>query len=82
MIAHAAALSAAGTTSHTHVVILQAPSEQDLLELESTLAFEQVPFAAFREPDAPYNNQLMSVGILPCDRRIVRRLLKGFPLFS
>jgi hypothetical protein len=78
MLVHAAALSAAGTTESTHAVVLQAPNEQALLELEQRLIFEQIPHAAFREPDAPYNGQLMSIGIAPCDRRIVRRYLRSF----
>lgn len=82
MLIHASAESANGTIPHgTFAVALSSPDEERLLKLERRLRFEQVPHAAFREPD--YNNQLMSIGIEPIkNRHIVRRLLKNFTLFG
>lgn len=83
MIAHAAALSSLGTTSNTFVVVLAAPNESSLLALERKLQQEGLPFVAFREPDAPYNGALMSIGINPVpDRRMVRRFVRDFHLLE
>ena len=80
MIAHAAALSSSGTSPQTFVVVLQAPSEASLLALEASLLRDGIPHAAFREPDR--HNQLMSIGINPVERRLVRRHLTGFSLLG
>lgn len=82
MIIHAAGESANNVTAGTFAVALGASSEQQLLKLEERLTWEQVPHAAFREPDAPFNGALMSIGIEPVDRRHVRRFLKNFSLIG
>ncbi len=83
MLVHAAALSSVGTQPNTHVVVLEAPSKTALEKLEKSLTFEQVEHVAFREPDPPWNGQLMSVGINPVnDRRRVRRFFKQFKLLG
>lgn len=80
MIIHAAGESANNVTPGTYAVALGASNEQQLLKLEERLTWEQVPHAAFREPD--YDDQLMSIGIEPTDRRHVRRFLKNFSLIG
>jgi len=83
MLVHAAAESSKGTTTGTHAVVLGAPSEDTLLELEKRLQRNNIPHTAFREPDPPYNGSLMSIGIEPVeDRRMVRRYLKGLSLLG
>ena len=83
MIAHAAALSSLGTVSDTHVVVLESPDESSLEKLERTLIREKIEHTVFREPDAPWNNARMAVGINPIiDRREVRRFLKSFNLLT
>lgn len=80
MLIHAAANSATGTTDHTYAVALTAKDEQALIELDKTLSWQEIPHCAFRDPD--WENQLMSVGIFPNDRRVVRRYLKHFSLIG
>ena len=81
MIVHAAGESAKEISPGTYAVALAADSETALLRLEQRLQFEQIPHAAFREPDR--DNELMAIGIEPVeDRRTVRRFLKGFPLIG
>jgi hypothetical protein len=63
-------------------VALASPNEEKLLALESKLQFEGIDHVAFREPDAPWNGALMSVGILVDDRRAVRRFLKPFRMIG
>lgn len=64
----------------THAVALSVPSELDLERVEERLLEAGLPHVAVREPDAPWNNALMVIGIPPMDasnpnlRRIVRRL--------
>jgi len=83
MLVHAAALSSEGITPNTHVVVLCSKSIKDLERLKLILRNEDIPHAAFHEPDPPWNGQLMSVGIHPVsDRRLVRRYLKRFKLLG
>lgn len=83
MIIHAAGESAVNVTPGTYAVALSACNERQLLKLEERLTWEQVPHAAFREPDPPWNGSLMAVGIEPVDnRRVVQRFLKGFYLIG
>lgn len=51
--------------SRVKVVILGARSEARLERLVRQLQTSGVPFVAIREPDAPWNDQLMAVGLMP-----------------
>lgn len=83
MIIHAAGESAHGVVPGTYAVALVAKDERELLKVESRLKEADVPYAAFREPDHPWNGSLMSIGIEPVkDRRMVRRLLRGLSLLG
>lgn len=79
---HAAGESSPGNLSpHTHAVALGAKSEAELLRLESKLQEAGVRFVAIREPDLPYNNQLMAIGIVPMVRdKALRKLLSCYSL--
>jgi hypothetical protein len=80
MVVHAAANSAAGTTPHTHAVVLEA-DEAQLTNLAKQLTQANIPHHTFRESDPPYTNTIMSIGIEPViDRRMVRRFLRGLSL--
>lgn len=56
-------------------------NEDDLKKVESMLLSASIAMSAIREPDR--NDELMAIGIAPCDRDLVRpyvrnlRLLKG-----
>lgn len=56
-------------------------SEDDLKKVENMLLKAGIAMSAIREPDR--NDELMAIGIQPCDRNLVRpyvrnlRLLKG-----
>lgn len=53
-------------SSRTIVVVLGVRSEAKLLTLEQKLEdIGVVHYVAVREPDAPWNNQLMAIGIMP-----------------
>lgn len=64
--------------SDTHAVALAARDEADLLALEAQLVAAGIPHRAIREPDMA--GALTAIGIAPCQRALVKRLVKKFPL--
>lgn len=78
---------AAGETSpgnlpdHTYAVVLAAEHEEALLKLELRLQLAGIPHKVIREPDSPWNNQAMAIGIVPCGRSTVRKVLSHLPLY-
>jgi hypothetical protein len=40
-----------------------------------------VGITSIREPDAPWNGQLMTIGIKPQPREKIRKLLSNLPLY-
>lgn len=83
-VVHAAGESAQNTTvpPNTHAVVLAVPDEQSLLLVEAKLLHHNIQFAAIREPDAPWNGQLMTIGIKPQPRAKLRKLLANLPLYK
>ncbi len=80
---HAAGESAQNTEvpPHTHAVVLAVPDEASLLVVETNLKLAGVDIAAIREPDPPWNGQLMAIGIKPQPREKIRKLLSNLPLY-
>jgi len=85
-LVHAAGESAASfggpLPANTHAVVLSVPSEADLLRLEDRLRLLKVPHFAIREPDSPFNNQLMAIGFTPSPRGTFRKFLSNLPLLK
>jgi hypothetical protein len=81
---HAAGASASGHSvpDDTHAVALAVPDEASLLVLETQLQASGVLFHAVREPDAPYLNALMAIGIPPQQREALRPLLRHLELLK
>jgi len=81
---HCAGESSPGNIPHdTHAIALAAPDEAALLLLEARLLEENIPHVAVREPDAPFNGALLSIGLRPCyraDLHAVRDILPRLPL--
>lgn len=79
---HAAGESSPGNLpSDTHAVALETPNEAVLLDLEQRLKHAGISHVAIREPDAPYNNQLMAIGIPPQVRsKTLRKHLSRYAL--
>ncbi len=78
---HAAGESSTGNIPEgTHAVVLATPNEAKLLALERVLIDAGIPHTAVREPDEPWNGQLMAIGIRPGPRDTVRKLLSNLPL--
>jgi len=72
-----------GISSGTFAVALAAKSEAHLEFLEDKLRQHAIPHVAIREPDAPYHNALMAIGILPvADRAQLKKVTSGLPLLK
>lgn len=71
---HAAGESSpGGLPTHTFAVALAARDQVHLESLEQKLLAHRIPHRAIREPDAPWDNALMAIGIEPIsDRAIVK----------
>jgi hypothetical protein len=61
--------------------VLAAADEASLLAIEDKLLRHGVEFVSIREPDAPWNGQLMTIGIKPQPREKIRKLLSNLPLY-
>ena len=80
---HAASESrTADLPAGTYAIALAAESEIQLLSIEKRLTSRNIPHVAIREPDAPWSNQLMAIGIAPCDRSFVRKEVSQLPLIK
>ena len=80
---HAAGESSPGNLPEgTYAIVLAVPNIAKLLALEKRLVEVNIPHKAIREPDAPWNNELLSIGIEPMDRRKVRKYLSNLPLLK
>lgn len=79
-ITHAAGESSPGNLSEgTHAVVLAA-DQAKLLALERKLIEANIPHRAIREPDLPWDNQLMSIGICPTFKHLIKKFVSNFPL--
>ena len=83
-ITHAAGESVRGRVdSGTHAVVLSVPTEADLLAVAEQLAHFGIDHVLILEPDAPWNNQAMAIGLAPVsDCRMVRRVLGRLSLLT
>lgn len=81
-LVHAAGESSPGNLPDaTHAIVLSAKDEQELLLIEKQLLAAQIPHKAIREPDDPWKNALMAIGIVPTtDRKPIRSILSRNPL--
>ena len=84
MIVHAAGQSAQlpgaeTASSPTTAVALEAPPCA-LLALQRVLVEHGVPHVLVREPDEPWRDAPMAIGVVPMPRARVRRLLAHLPL--
>lgn len=88
-VALAQTIHAAGETANplppsgTHAVCLAARDEEDLLRVADKLDRRRIPYKLIQEPDFPWNNQAMAIGIYPIkDRKQIKRALSRLPLVT
>lgn len=78
---HAAGASSPGNLPEgTYAIALHAKDEETLKGLNYALKMEGIKAYPIIESDAPYEGQLMAIGVAPGDRKILKRLLSRFPL--
>lgn len=64
----------------TYAVVLAVPNEDGLLKVYQDLTTAEIPCVLIREPDR--NNEAMTIGVVPCDRSKVKRVLGRLPLLK
>ena len=66
-----------------HAVVLAVENEAQLLEIDRRLDAAGIEHRSVREPDAPWNGALMSIGLVPVkDRSKLRKFVSSIPLLS
>jgi hypothetical protein len=81
MIVHAAGESSPGNLPDTtHAVVLVVDDEAALMKLSLRLHREGLAHRVVREPDAPWNNAIMAIGIAPARKDVVRRHVSSLRL--
>jgi hypothetical protein len=82
-IAHAAGESSPGNLpAGTYAVVLTAPGERALVQVADELRRAGVRFTAVFEPDPPYDNALMALGLTPARKGALRQFLSALPLLK
>lgn len=67
----------------THAVVLSAKDEAHLLKIERQLSRYQIKHHSIREPDSPWNGELMAIGLYPTsDRGSVKPITKKLRLLQ
>ncbi len=80
---HAAGESSPGNLPNsTFAVALTCRDESELQQLAIRLDHAGIAFKLIHEPDAPYNNQLMAIGVMPVKKSVVKKLLSNLPLLK
>lgn len=87
MVAHAAGESAAlydfeGGFPGSVAVILEAKNEAHLLQIREELKYKGVAHVKIMEPSAPYNGQMMAVGVVPDDRTRLSPLMEPYQVLK
>jgi len=81
-LVHAAGESSPGNLEEgTYAIVLAVPDEQALGHLAVRLLRAGIAFRAIREPDLPYNNALMALGLVPQRKSVLRPFLSSLPLY-
>lgn len=82
-LVHAVGESCQGPVpSGTYAVVLAVKNEDELLRVHAGLEKAGIRCVLIREPDAPFLNQAMAVGVTPCERLKVKKVLGRLPLLK
>jgi hypothetical protein len=81
MLVHAAGESSpGGLPSDTYAVVLTVRDEAALRAVAARLKLARVELIEVHEPDAPWNGALMSLGLAPARKEVLRRFVSSLPL--
>ena len=82
-IIHAAGESVREPLPHgTNALALEVPGEKELLKLVDRLRAAGVRYTVIIENDAPYEGQVMAVGVTPGPKVELRRFFSSLPLYG
>lgn len=82
-LVHAAGESSPGKLPpHTFAFALVVKDEAELKELGWQLFKNGVPHRSIYEPDAPWNGQMMAIGVVPGPRPFLRKFFSKLPLLK
>lgn len=80
-IVHAAGESSPGNLpSGTYAIVLSVPNELALRDVAAQLAKAGIACVHVREPDAPFDHQMMAIGVAPGRKEVLRRHLSSLRL--
>ncbi len=77
---HSAQLRGASSAAPPTVAVALLASVEELVALERALLHLEIPHVLVREPDEPWCNAPMAIGVVPIERARVRRLFASLPL--
>lgn len=64
----------------TTAVVLEADDNEHLKKIARMLRKKNIHHVAICEPDAPWNGQMMAIGVLPGEREALKPYFKGLSL--
>jgi len=71
------------TVSGTHAIVLSAKNENHLIRIEKQLSGSKIKYHSVREPDSPWNGELMAIGLYPTsDRNTLKPVTKRLKLLT
>ena len=77
---HSAQLRDARSAAPPTVAVALLASVDELLALERALVGLDIPHVLVREPDEPWSNAPLAIGVVPIERARVRRLFASLQL--
>jgi len=66
----------------TYAVVLTVPDERALHAVHARLKLARVEHVRVYEPDPPWNNALMALGLVPARKEELRRYVSSLPLLK
>lgn len=82
-LVHAAGESSpGGIPAGTYAIVLAVPDKHALAAEAYRLTKAGIAFVPIFEPDAPYNGELMALGLVPARKEALRRHLSSLPLLK
>jgi hypothetical protein len=80
-IVHAAGESSPGNLPDgTFAFVLAVPNRDALEGVAAKLAERGIAHRRIEEPDAPWNGELMALGVVPARKEVLQRALSSLPL--
>lgn len=79
-IIHAAGESSPGSLPSGTIAVALQTSSKKLYQLEEILIRDKIPHEAIREPDFPWNGELVAIGVYPDTKEKLQKYFSQLPL--